>query len=147
METINKQAWIFPANINIIDIYKAFCELGQIDWKCSSRASVGDTVYIYFSSPIKKIVLATQVIDTDVKELTKSHLQSYFHYDRYFQEYQNKRGRYIRLKLLRELSEKESNCLTFDCIKKNGLKTVSIRNAILINNNKKLSMYFEKVIK
>jgi hypothetical protein len=144
MVTKNKQTWVFPANISIIDIKKAFRELGQIDWKTLSRVSAGDTVYIYFTSPIKKIVLVSQV--TDVKGQADLRIQNYFYRYRDFQEYKNKRGKYVRLKFLHELPEKKSDRLSLYWMKKNGLKTVSIRKGIIVNNNEKMWEYFKKVL-
>ena len=58
--------WLRPANLKYYDVFKAFEELGTINWRSSNNYSIGDIVYIYCSSPLKRITHKCIVVDTDI---------------------------------------------------------------------------------
>ncbi|WP_281863993.1 HNH endonuclease [Planomicrobium okeanokoites] len=58
--------WIIPANSKIYDYEKAFSTYDQIDWKQSANYQVGDTIYVYATMPVKKILYKTKVVEVDL---------------------------------------------------------------------------------
>ena len=58
--------WIIPANSKIYDYEKAFSTYEQIDWKQSANYQVGDTIYVYATMPVKKILYKTKVVEVDL---------------------------------------------------------------------------------
>ena len=65
-ETGAHKSWLIPANYHYYDVDKAFSEREIIEWKQSSHVMVGDTVYLYISSPISAIVYQCEVMEADI---------------------------------------------------------------------------------
>lgn len=58
--------WIMAANGKKYDHASAFQEWGYIDWKQGVNFEIGDIVYIYCTSPIKKLMYKTEVIKNNM---------------------------------------------------------------------------------
>lgn len=60
-------SWIAPANPQKYDSRMAFQTLGEVHWSQGRNvnAAVGDTVYIYESSPTQKLILKTEILARD----------------------------------------------------------------------------------
>ncbi len=108
--------WIIPCNINKYNVVEAFKELKQIDWRQNIRASVGDTVFIYVSSPIKAILFKCSIVKTDITTATIN--DSKFVIDG---EVLAKHDKYMRLELDEQYAE---SLLPFEELQKHGLKSV-----------------------
>ncbi len=52
--------WLYSANVKFYDVFSAFKE-EDVVWPINTKVEVGDTVYIYLSSPHKKIGFITTV--------------------------------------------------------------------------------------
>lgn len=60
--------WLRPANLKYYDVFKAFDELGTIDWRSRNNFSVGDIVYIYCSVPLQRITHKCKVVAIDIED-------------------------------------------------------------------------------
>lgn len=61
-----KSNWILPANPKFFDIESAFEKHKEIDWKQSSKVSVGDIAYMYVGSPVSAILYKCEITATDI---------------------------------------------------------------------------------
>lgn len=102
-----KSSWLVPANPKYYDI-KTHFKLGQSTiWKQSTKISVGDTVYMYVTSPVKAVCYKCQVTKTNIP----------YQYD----------DKNIKMQKIMELKvEKEyaSDFCTFDKLKEFNIKAV-----------------------
>ena len=108
--------WIIPCNPNYYDVFGAFNEFDKINWKQSIDIQIGDTVYIYVSKPIRAIKFEAKVVKVDLETPTikdRNYVIDGLRYENY--------GRYMELQLVRKFGD---NLLSYDLLKKNGLKSV-----------------------
>lgn len=109
--------WIISANGNKYDHASAFEKWGFIDWKQKVNYSEGDIIYIYCTSPYKKIMYKTvaDIINMDFEETVND---KYYWKD--ISEYQNGKinGKYVRLKLISKFNYES---LSLDNLKEHGL--------------------------
>ena len=61
-----KSNWILPANPKFFDIESAFEQSQEIDWKQSSKVSIGDIAYMYVGSPVSAILYKCEITATDI---------------------------------------------------------------------------------
>ncbi len=111
--------WIISANSKIYDHASSFEHYGFIDWRQGrNKYSVGDTVYIYCTKPVKKIRYKCLVkkIDMDFEEIRDD--KNYWLDET---EYENsKDGGFFRLELVNEI---DTNMLSLAVLQANGLKS------------------------
>ena len=108
--------WIIPCNPNYYDVFGAFNEFDKINWKQSIDIQIGDTVYIYVSKPTRAIKFEAKVVKVDLETPTikdRNYVIDGLRYENY--------GRYMELQLVRKFGD---NLLSYDLLKKNGLKSV-----------------------
>ncbi len=105
--------WIIPCSIKDYNIIDAFNALERIDWKQSINASVGDTIYIYVSNPIKciKYKCSVEVVDKDCITIDDS--KFYINPDNYVNY-----KKHMQIKLIKKYN---NNYLSYDNLKRNGL--------------------------
>lgn len=53
--------WLIPANPKYYDIMGAFDDQDEITWKQSTDIQVGDTVFMYVTSPVRAIIFRCKV--------------------------------------------------------------------------------------
>lgn len=58
--------WIIPCNVSLYDPIGAFAELGQVDWRQSTKVKEGDEVFIYCSRPYQKVMFRTKVMKANI---------------------------------------------------------------------------------
>lgn len=113
----NKQNfYIFPANNNEYNHQKAFEENGYIDWKQPKKCNVDDIVFIYFSSPDKKIKYKTVITE---KNLETDSTKEYW----IDPENGNDNGqqKYCRITLIKKV---DTDDLNLSRLREKGLETV-----------------------
>lgn len=91
--------WIIPGNIKIFRVEDYFRDNDIVDWKQSHyKFEIGDVVFIYVSSPIRKIKYKLEVIKTDIlyeDSINDSEYWTHHHP----MEKDVKHYKYVRLKL------------------------------------------------
>ncbi|MEL4418979.1 HNH endonuclease [Shewanella algae] len=109
--------WMISANSNMYDHASSFAHYGYIDWRQGNpKFSVGDIVYIYCTSPAKKIRYKCQIVKLDMP-FNKIRDDKDYWLDK--TEYEKSlKGKFFKLKLLEEF---ESEKLTLEELKKHGL--------------------------
>lgn len=110
--------WIISANSNMYNHSSSFEHYGSIDWRQSiTKYEVGDTVYIYCTSPIMMLQYKCIVerINLDFSQI-RDDKEYWIDLD----EYQKSLGgKYINLKLVEQIS---NNQMRLENLKLNGLK-------------------------
>ena len=131
--------WIISANGNKYDHASAFDKWGFIDWKQKVNYSEGDIIYIYCTSPNKKIMYKT-VVDTINMNFEETVNDKCYWKDPY--EYQNGKinGKYVRLKLISKFNYEN---LSLDNLKKHGLNAAP-QGPIKVKSE--LSQFIEQII-
>jgi len=59
-------SWFYLSNVKYYDVLGAFESSVQY-WPMKTKASVGDTVYIYLAAPYKQIAFKCKVVRTDIE--------------------------------------------------------------------------------
>lgn len=110
--------WLISANGKMYDHASSFAHHGSIDWRQgSARYELGDTVYIYCTSPIQKIRYKCKVT-----ELNKTAAQIRDDREYWFnkEEYEKSLdGKFFNLALIEEV---DSEKLSLPLVLQNGLK-------------------------
>lgn len=113
------QSWIISANGKIYDHEASFAKNEHIDWRQRGNFQIGDTVYIYCTRPIQKIMYKTVVkkVSMNFSECTddKEFWKDLGEYEK------SKSGKYMRLDLVDQTDKEE---LSFNSLKAQGLKGV-----------------------
>lgn len=112
------KSWILTSNQQYYRVNDALRELGAIEWhhtKATKNISDGDIVYIYISSPVKKIQWKCQVVNShknncDIDD-SDYNIGPALVYD----------GPYIELKVIKEM--KAGSLLDYDRLTRYGLKS------------------------
>nr|WP_321314562.1 AAA family ATPase [uncultured Ligilactobacillus sp.] len=108
------KVWIIPSNIKVFNVIKAFQDSNEIDWIKSrnmKKMKVDDIVYIYVAHPIKKILYKTKVIDNNA--LSTDIINNNENY---------KVEETVRLKLIKEYPNDNTNPFRFNLLQEFGLK-------------------------
>ena len=110
--------WLIPADCSKYNLFKSFIYHGFVDWHQGRyKFSVGDTVYIYCTSPIQKIKFKCTITKLNLSfDDTIDDVKCWVDLKKYADFKTNK---FIRLKLARQVS---NDNLSLDVLKKNGLK-------------------------
>lgn len=109
--------WIIPANSKIFDYEKAFSTYSQIDWKQSANYQVGDTIYVYATIPVKKILYKTKVVAVDLGP-SESYQNPDDWIDKEGFDKFNEVERFVRLEIEDHV---DNEALSLDALLKNGL--------------------------
>ena len=115
-----KQYWLCSANSAIYDHDSAFHTNCLVDWaqdKHFKKANIGDVVFIYSTSPIKRVKYKCIITKKDITKADKVSDVQYWANPIQDEEY---KGLYIRFELLKE---SDDNRLTYDNLLKVGLKS------------------------
>lgn len=120
--------WIIPANPKYYDIMHAFDHDQVIEWKQAANIRIGDTVFMYVTSPVKAVIYHCQVIANNIP------------YD--YHDGKLRVDRVMKIKLIQRYTPRQFD-LPF--LRKNGVTTVrgprhltkSVLQALLSNNGKK----------
>lgn len=139
--------WIIPSNPNKFKMIKAFAELGMIDQQTRNLIKKGDTVFIYQSSPVSKIVLETIVINDNVPYKDLFYDGNYYVNEKSKNEIEQKgkKSKHVRLQLVTYIDDSISNKLTFEQLVKNDYKG-KMQGAIKLENNGTLFDYIKNII-
>lgn len=129
--------WIIPANSKIYDYERAFSTYDQIDWKQSANYQVGDTIYIYATMPVKKILYKTKVVEVDLGP-GDSYQNPEDWIDKEGFDKFNEVKRFVRLEIEDHV---ENEALSLDALLRNGLNGAP-QGPLKVNG--KLSSYLEK---
>lgn len=129
--------WIIPANSKIYDYEKAFSTYDQIDWKQSANYQVGDTIYVYATMPVKKILYKTKVVEIDLG-LGESYQNPEDWIDKDGFNKFNEVKRFVRLEIEDHV---DSEALSLDALLRNGLNGAP-QGPLKVNEI--LSSYIEK---
>lgn len=110
--------WMISANGKMYDHASAFATFGFIDWRQRANYQIGDTVFIYCTRPIKKIMYKCEVEQCD-KTFRDCVDDRRFWID--INEYKKSQsGRYARLKLLEQV---DTAYLSLESLCNNGLSS------------------------
>lgn len=139
--------WIIPSNPNKYKMIKAFAELGMLDQQTKNLIKKGDTVFIYQSSPVSKIVLETIVINDNVPAQDLFYDGNYFVDEKSKKEIEQKgkKSKHIRLQLVTYFDDSINNKLVFEQLVKNGYKG-KMQGTIRLEKNPQLFDYIKRVI-
>ncbi|WP_084242866.1 HNH endonuclease [Planomicrobium okeanokoites] len=129
--------WIIPANSKIYDYEKAFSTYDQIDWKQSANYQVGDTIYVYATMPVKKILYKTKVVEVDLGP-GESYQNPDDWIDKDGLDKFNEVKRFVRLEIDDHV---DNEALSLDALLRNGLNGAP-QGPLKVN--RKLSSYLEK---
>lgn len=132
-----KMEWIIPANSKIFNYEKAFSTYNQIDWKQSANYQVGDTIYVYATMPVKKILYKTKVVAVDLGASESIQNPEYWIDQEDFKRFTEVK-RYVRLEIEDHV---DNEALSLDILKKNGMTGVP-QGPIRVNDS--LSKYIDK---
>lgn len=125
----DRMNWLISANGQMYNHAGAFAKWGFIDWRQTANYSVGDTVYIYCTVPIKKLKFKTVVekINMSADEIVDDK-----EFWKNIEEYKKSSTKYFtRLKLISKI---DSDLLILDKLKENGLKSAPQRPIKLKEN-------------
>lgn len=109
--------WIIPANSKIYDYEKAFSTYNQIDWKQSANYHVGDTIFVYATMPVKKILYKAKVVEVDL-DPDESYQNPEDWIDKDGFDKFNEVKRFVRLEIEDYI---DNEALSLDALLKNGL--------------------------
>ena len=112
------QKWIIPSNPSIYDATASFEKNGFIDWRQNNnKYEIGDIIYLYSSRIEKKIMFKAIVEKVDIPSSEVTPDKEFWND---LNEYKKaKVGKYFRIRLLEQIDREE---LSYECLKKNGLK-------------------------
>lgn len=99
--------WLIPANPKYYDIMGAFDDQDELTWKQSTNIQVGDTVFMYVTSPVRAIIYRCKVLVTDLP---------YRHHNKYLTIH-----RVMKIKFEQRFP---ADKFTFAFLKKHGVKAV-----------------------
>ena len=121
--------------------------LGMIDQSTRNQIKKGDSVFIYQSYPICKIILETIVIDDNVLKENLINDDQFFIDEKSKKEFNKKSNlmRHIRLQLVKNLNQDVNSKLTLEYLRKNGYRG-KMQGAIRLDKNPQLFNYIESVV-
>jgi len=130
--------WLISANGDMYDHASSFAHYGSIDWRQNkTKYNVGDIVYIYCTSPIKKIRYKCRVTATNK---SSSEIRDDKNYWKNIHEYEKAlKGNFFNIQLIEEVDSKK---LSLPFLIENGLKAAPQGP---IKLNEKLETYISSV--
>ena len=130
------QKWMIPSNPQVYNLEKFFEDYGYVDWKQQLKFQVGDIVYIYCSTPIRKVMYKTKVIKESMPFSECTYDKDYWiNSDDYESASSFPR---VRLELLEEVDKEE---LSLEYLKNNGLNAAPQKGIKVAEN---LAEYMDK---
>ena len=127
--------WLISANGSTYDHAGAFNKWGYVDWKQSANYAVGDTIYIYATSPDKRLRFKTVVEKIGMSFEESEDDTEFWKVDKPVN------NKYARLKLIKSI---DSPRLSLEDLYENGLKQAP-QGAMKLNGN--LLVYIESELK
>lgn len=112
--------WLIAANHEKYDHDAAFAELPFIDWKQTANFEVGDTVYVYSSSPVRAVQYITRVLASNIPVSEAQRDRKYW-LDEGQYESGIANGTFARLQLVRRLP---TDLITFNSLRAHGMTGV-----------------------
>lgn len=132
--------WLMSANSNLYDHEAAFEKYGYIDWRKSVNFEEGDIIYLYVTAPIKRIRYKCIVSKTGLNFNEKTDdKELWTKQDDYLQ---NTTKTFDRITII---SEVNTELLTLDNLKENGLKQAPQLPMKLTTEKKALKNYINDV--
>ena len=133
------QKWMIPSNPKTYDVERFFKDYGYVDWKQHLKFQIGDIVYIYCSTPTKKVMYKTKVIKESMPFSECTYDKDYWMNPDDF----DSSSSYLRVRLeLLERVDRDELSLTF--LKNNGLNAAPQKGIVVSD---KLSEYMDKYFK
>ncbi len=130
---------MIPSNPKTYDVERFFKDYGYVDWKQHLKFQIGDIVYIYCSTPIKKVMYKTKVIKESMPFSECTYDKDYWMNPDDF----DSSSSYLRVRLeLLERVDRDELSLTF--LKNNGLNAAPQKGIVVSD---KLSEYMDKYFK
>lgn len=113
------RTWIFPSNPHTFDADEAFRAVREVTWsETTARTAVGDTVYLYGSSPVRAIIHQCEVTETGLPLDLDGADAPFWVFDA---RDERSTRTWMRLRHVREFSERERASLSFARLTENGL--------------------------
>lgn len=103
----NPKSWIIPANPKYYDIMHAFDQTDVIEWKQSANIRIGDTVFMYVTSPVKAVVYQCRVLANNIPYNYHDHSLTV--------------NRVMKIRLIKRFDPQQ---FTFDYLKQHGVKAI-----------------------
>ena len=131
--------WLIPASPRHFDIEGCFNQYGRIFWLQEnnlSNAKVGDTGFIYCTSPIKAIRYSFEISETCVPYSSELDVEDSFSLNNSFNR-DHPSSLFLTVKLT---GKTQSSDLTFERLLEHGLKG-SVMGAMRISNSKYKKLY------
>lgn len=114
-EENNVCEWLLPVNTASYNYFESFQENGFIDWKQDRNYSVGDIIFIYNTSPEKRISIVTKVEKINLSKDEKVNDSKFLNNRDTIQKYD---GKFVRIKLIDYIN---NDGLTLEQLIKHGL--------------------------
>lgn len=122
VETISTQStktnWLISASEKVFDVTSAFATSDFVDWRQSGKFQVGDTIYIYVSSPVQKIKFKTVVEKIDIPFVETHDSKEFWTKEEFHIESQSKMFARLRLE-----TTSDSEFLSLEHLLQNGLSS------------------------
>lgn len=122
VKTISNQEtytnWLISASEKVFDVTSAFATSDYVDWRQSGKFQVGDTIYIYVSSPVQKVKFKTVVEKIDIPFVETYDSKEFWTKDEFHIESQSKK--FARLRLV---TKSDSEFLSLENLLQNGLSS------------------------
>lgn len=112
--------WILPSNNEKFRVHEYFLKHEIVDWKQYNNFSEGDIVFLYCTTPERKLRYMLRVIRTDITSADNISDKGYWTEENEY-EIGQKNNRFVRLKLLGSLNDND-NRLNLDRLKRLGIK-------------------------
>lgn len=122
VKTISNQEtytnWLISASEKVFDVTSAFATSDYVDWRQSGKFQVGDTIYIYVSSPVQKVKFKTVVEKIDIPFVKTYDSKEFWTKEEFHIESQSKK--FARLRLV---TKSDSEFLSLKHLLQNGLSS------------------------
>ena len=114
--------WVLPSNSSKFHIHDYLVNYDIVDWKQYNNFAEGDILFMYSTAPESKVRYMFRAIRTEVPSSEYIYDKDYWT-DKSEFEQGLKHNRYVRLKLIAQLSEDDKR-LSSDVLKSLGIKTL-----------------------
>lgn len=111
-------SWLISASEKVFDVTSAFATSEYVDWRQSGKFQVGDTIYIYVSSPVQKVKFKTVVEKIDIPFVETYDSKEFWTKEEFHIESQSKK--FARLRLV---TKSDSEFLSLEHLLQNGLSS------------------------
>lgn len=136
-QEVIKMEWIITCKTSVYDVFSAFNDMQEIDWRKSFNIKKNDIVYIYVSAPYSKIMYKTICINEEVSENDMKDDRKYYKDSEQAMMHSN----CIRLKKI-QFVDKES--LSIETLRNQGLIKLNIQGAFKSKNYPDLFEYLNE---